>query len=165
MEKISIAGNKLVVAVTIIKIIGGTNMIIWILLSALVITVAAILVGVVFGYTKSTNYRKGIFLGIVACVALFVFCMAISGIYHSEVNELQAQYNNIMLYDEIVELCDNEQVRFGHYEKIEAFNAEYDRLVELEEGFMLGALFPKDWSADMGKIDFYFRGVNDGHEG
>lgn len=135
-------------------------MIIWILLSALVITVAAILVGVVFGYTKSTNYRKGICVGIVACIALFVFCMAISGIYCSEVNELQAQYNDIMLYDEIVELCDNEQVRFGHYEKIEAFNAEYDRLVELEEGFMLGALFPKDWSADMNKIDFNFRGVN-----
>lgn len=135
-------------------------MIIWILLIALVITVAAILIGVVFGYTKSTIYRKSICVSIVACIALFVFCMIIRGIYHSEANELQAQYNDIMLYNEIVELCDNEQVRFGHYEKIEAFNEEYDRLVEIEEGFMLGTLFPKDWFADMNKIDFHFRGAN-----
>ena len=137
-------------------------MIVWILLIAMIVTAVAILVGVVFGYTKSTNYRKGIFLGIVACVALFVFCMAISGIYHSKVNKLQTQYNDIMLYNEVVELCDNEQVRFGHYERIEAFNEAYDRLAVIEEDFMFGTLFPKDWSADMGKIDFYFRGVNYG---
>lgn len=137
-------------------------MIIWILLIALVVTAAAILVGIVFGRVKSKNYRNGIYAGVGICAALMVFCMILGGIYHSEVNELQAQYNDIMLYNEVVELCDNEQVRFGHYEKIEAFNEAYDRLAVFEEDFMFGALFPKNWSADMGKIDFYFRGVNYG---
>ncbi len=137
-------------------------MIIWILLIALVITSVAVLVGVVFGHAKSKNYRKGIFAGVAICAVLITFCMVLGGIYHSEVNELQAQYNDIMLYNEIVELCENEQVRFGHYEKIEAFNVAYDRLVAIEEDFMFGTLFPKNWSADMGKIDFYFRGVNYG---
>lgn len=137
-------------------------MIIWILLIALVVTVAAILVGSVFGRTKSKSYRRGIYVGISICAVLIAFCMVLSGIYHSEVSELQAQYNNIMLYNETVELCDNEQVRFGHYEKIEAFNEAYDRLAVIEEDFMFGALFPEDWSADMGKINFYFRGVNYG---
>ena len=135
-------------------------MIIWILLIALVVTTAAILVGSVFGRTKSKSYRNGIYAGVGICAALIVFCMILGGIYHSEVNELQAQYNDIMLYNEVVELCDNEQVRFGHYEKIEAFNEAYDRLAVIEEDFIFGALFPKNWSADMGKIDFYFRGVN-----
>ena len=137
-------------------------MIIWILLIALVITVAAILVGSVFGRTKSKSYRRGIYVGISICAVLIAFCMVLSGIYHSEVSELQAQYNNIMLYNETVELCDNEQVRFGHYEKIKAFNEAYDRLAVIEEDFMFGALFPEDWSADIGKINFYFRGVNYG---
>ena len=137
-------------------------MIIWILLIALVITVAAILVGSVFGRTKSKSYRRGIYVSISICAVLIAFCMVLSGIYHSEVSELQAQYNDIMLYNETVELCDNEQVRFGHYEKIKAFNEAYDRLAVIEEDFMFGALFPEDWSADMGKIDFYFRGVNYG---
>ena len=137
-------------------------MIIWILLIALVVTVAAILVGSVFGRTKSKSYRRGIYVGISICAVLIAFCMVLSNIYHSEVSELQAQYNNIMLYNETVELCDNEQVRFGHYEKIKAFNEAYDRLTVIEEDFMFGALFPEDWSADMGKINFYFRGVNYG---
>ncbi len=139
-------------------------MIIWILLIALVVTAVATLVGVVFGRAKSKSYRRGIYIGVGVCAVLMAFCMILSGIYHSEVNELQAQYNDIMLYNEVIELCENEQVRFGHYEKIEAFNEEYDRLVVIEEDFMFGTLFPKDWSAEMGKIDFYFRGVNYGEE-
>lgn len=137
-------------------------MIIWILLIALVVTAAAILVGIVFGRAKSKSYRKGIYVGVGICVVLMAFCMILSGIYHSEVNELQTQYNDIMLYNEVVELCENEQVRFGHYEKIAAFNEAYDRLAVIEEDFMFGTLFPKNWSADMGKIDFYFRGVDYG---
>ena len=137
-------------------------MIIWILLIALVVTGAAILVGTVFGRAKSKSYRRGIYVGTGICAVLIAFCMILGGIYHSEVTELQAQYNDIMLYNEVVELCENEQVRFGHYEKIAAFNEAYDRLAVIEEDFMFGTLFPKNWSADMGKIDFYFRGVNYG---
>jgi low affinity Fe/Cu permease len=137
-------------------------MIIWILLIALVVTGAAILVGTVFGRAKSKSYRNGIYVGAGICAVLLVFCMILGSIYHSEVSELQAQYNDIMLYNEVVELCENEQVRFGHYEKIVAFNEAYDRLAATEEDFMFGTLFPKNWSADMSKIDFYFRGVNYG---
>lgn len=137
-------------------------MIIWILLIALVVTAAAILVGSVFGRIKSKSYRRGVYAGASICAVLIAFCLILSGIYHSEVNELQAQYDDIMLYNEVVELCDNEQVRFGHYEKIQTFNEAYDRLAVIEEDFMFGVLFPKNWSADMGKIDFYFRGVNYG---
>lgn len=135
-------------------------MIIGILLFALLITVAAILAGLLRGYVKSKNYRKGLYVGVGICAALITFCLTLNGIYRSEVNKLQAKYNDIMLYNEIVELSNNEWVRFGHYGKIEAFNEEYNRLVETEEGFMFGALFPENWSADMSKIDFNFRGVN-----
>lgn len=137
-------------------------MIIWILLIALVISIVAILVGFMFGYVKSKNYCRGAYIGAGICAVLIAFCVILGSIYRSEVNELRAQYNDIMLYNEVIELCDNEQVRFGHYEKIEAFNEAYDRLEEIKEDFMFGTLFPKNWSVDMSKIDFYFRGVNYG---
>lgn len=137
-------------------------MIIWILLIALIITVTAVLVGSIFGRTKSKNYRRGVYVGVSICAILMAFCMVLGSIYHSEVSEVQAQYDDIMLYNEVIELCENEQVRFGHYEKIKAFNEAYDRLAAIEEDFMFGTLFPQDWSANMSKIDFYFRGVNYG---
>lgn len=135
-------------------------MIIWILLIALIITAAAILLGGVFGRLKNKAYRKTIYIGVAVCVALITFCMVLGGIYHNEVSDLQAQYDDIMLYHEVVSNCDNEQVRFGHYEKIEDFNAEYDRLAVAQEDFMFGTLFPKNWSEHMGLIEFYFRGVS-----
>lgn len=141
-------------------------MIIFILLIALVVTVGVFVAGArTHNLRKTKAYRKSLCICAVVCAALIIFCLILGDIYNSKVNKLQAQYDNIMLYNEIVELCDSEQVRFGHYEKIEAFNEAYDYLAELEEGFMFGVLFPKDWSADMGKIDFYFRGVNYGYEG
>lgn len=137
-------------------------MIVFILLIALVITAGVLVTGGVRDLLKTKAYRKSLGICTVVCVVLIALCLIVNGNYNSDVNKLQAQYNDIMLYNEIVELCDNEQVRFGHYERIEAFNEAYDRLVELNEDFMFGALFPKGWSADMGKIDFYFRGVNYG---
>lgn len=134
-------------------------MIIGLFFITLVITVA-LLVGSVVGPAKSKNYHKWTYIGVGVCVVLFALCIILNGEFSSEVNELQAQYDDIMLYNEIVELSDNEQVRFGHYEKIEDFNEEYDRLVGIDESTMFGNLFPKDWSTDMSKIDFNFRGVN-----
>lgn len=140
-------------------------MIIWILLIALIVTVAAILLGVVFGRAKNKSYRKGLYVGIAICVGLITFCLILGGIYNSELNELKSNYNDIMLYNEVVELCENEQVRFGHYEKIEAYNDAYDSFAISAENFMFGTLIPTDWSEDIGKIDFYFRGVDYGYEG
>lgn len=134
-------------------------MIIYLFFIALVITVA-LLVGSVIGPSKSKTYHKCTYIGVGICVVLFASCMALNSMYCSEVSELQAQYDDIMLYNEIVALNDNEQVRFGHYEKIEDFNEEYDRLMGIEKSPVFGTLFPKDWSVDMSKIDFNFRGVN-----
>lgn len=139
-------------------------MIVYIFLIDLIIT-TVILISSAFDRAKSKNCRKGIYVSVGICIVLFALCLNLNGIYRSEANELQAQYNDIILYSEIVELCDNEQVRFGHYEKIKAFNEKYDHLANIAENFMFGTLVPMDWSADMSKIDFYFRGIDYGYKG
>lgn len=133
-------------------------MIIWILLIALVITAIATILGTVFGYAKNRSFRKGVYIGVAICVGLITFCLILGGQYDNKVDALKAQYEDIMLYHDVVTECDNEEVRFGHYEKIFAFNTKYNEMVEIAEDEIFGALVPSDWSDGFGPITFVFRG-------
>ena len=137
-------------------------MIIWILLIALIVTAISIIVGTVFGYAKNRGFRKGIFIGVAICVGLIVFCLVLGGSYANQVSEIKANYEDIMLYNGVVSECDNEEVRFGHYEKIHEYNASYERMTEIADNEFFGALVPKNWSDGFGPIAFYFRGVGYG---
>ena len=137
-------------------------MIIWILLIALIMTTISIVLGFIFGYTKNRNFRKGISTGVAICLCLILFCSTLGGIYSGQVNALKTEYENIMLYNEVVSDCDNEEVRFGHYEKIHEYNENYNHMVEIAANGFFGVLVPKNWSNDCGPITFYFRGANYG---
>jgi low affinity Fe/Cu permease len=133
-------------------------MIIWILLVALIITAITIILGFVFGYTKNRNFRKCVSTGVCICAILTTFCMVLGGIYANDVADLKAQYEDIMLYNEIVNECDDEAVRFGHYEKVYDFNKRYHEMETIADGDFFGALVPADWSDGFGPITFVFRG-------
>ena len=135
-------------------------MIIWILLIIMIAIAIAITLGIVFGYMKNENYRKGLFIGISIFLILLGFCMILASFYNSDIADLRAEYENIMLYNEMVENSENEQVRFGHYEKIMAFNEKYNSLQEVEKNPFLGSLLPKNWSSNISPIEFQFRGVD-----
>lgn len=134
-------------------------MIIWILLTALIVTAIAITLGVVFGYTKSRKFRKSVYIAIAICVGLATFCGILGNIYAKDIATLEANYSDIMLYHDVVSECDNEEVRFGHYEKIHAYNEQYARMVEIADNYWFGTLVQNDWSDGFGLIEFYFRGV------
>lgn len=134
-------------------------MIIWILLIALIITAVAITLGIVFGYTKSRKFRKAAYIAFAVCTVLAIFCGVLGNIYANEVAALEANYSDIMLYHDVVSECDNEEVRFGHYEKIHAYNEQYAQMVEVADDYWFGSLVRDDWSDGFGPIEFYFRGV------
>ena len=133
-------------------------MIIWILLIALIITAITIVLGFIFGYTKNRNFRKCVSIGTGICAILTIFCMVLGGIYADNVADLKVQYEDIMLYNEIVNECDDEAVRFGHYEKVYDFNERYHKMEVIADGDIFGALVPADWSDGFGPITFVFRG-------
>ena len=134
-------------------------MIIWILLIALIVTAIAITLGVVFGYTKSRKFRKAVYIAVAVCVGLVTFCGILGNTYANEVAALKNNYSDIMLYHDVVSECDNEEVRFGHYEKIHAYNEQYDRMVAIADNSWFGTLVRANWSDGFGPIEFYFRGV------
>lgn len=134
-------------------------MIVSILMATFIITAIAVLCGIVF-CVKSRTYYMSICFGIALCISLLFVCGIFNLVGREDLNSLQIQYANIMLYNEVVEVCDNEQVRFGHYEKIEAYNEAYENFAETANDVLIGSLMPKNWSEGISKIDFYFRGVN-----
>jgi Kef-type K+ transport system membrane component KefB len=135
-------------------------MLVWILLVSLIVAAVATVLGIVFKYGRNKQYRKGLWISYAVCVVLLIFSVTLGSIYAGEVNTLQYEYDNIMLYNDVVADCENEAVRFGHYEKIHAFNDEYNRLTAASENYFFGDLFPHDWSANMSVIEFQFRGVD-----
>ena len=137
-------------------------MIIWILLIALIVTAIAVTLGIVFGYAKNKRYRRYLAIGLSVCVAIGIFCMAVGGFYANKVNAVKRDYDDIMIYHELVTMSDNEEVRFGHYEKICAFNDKYDELERFSKNFWFGTLIDSDWNEFMHSIDFEFRGVYGG---
>lgn len=133
---------------------------IYVLLAVLLVTAAAMICMMVFGMQKNKTYRFWTRVGVIASAMLVTFCLVLGSIYSHDVTKLQTQYNDIMLYHDVVSNCENEQVRFGHYEKIADFNSAYNRMVAIENDNWFGGLLPSDWSKDMSVIEFYFRGVN-----
>ena len=133
-------------------------MIIQILLAACIITAITIVLGIAFGYTKNRDFCKCIFTGVGICAILMTFCMILGGIYANDVADLKTQYEDIMLYHEVVNECDDETVRFGHYEKVYDFNERYHEMEIIADGEVFGALVSADWSNGFGPIDFVFRG-------
>ena len=133
-------------------------MIIWILLIALIITAITIILGVVFGYTKNRGYRKCMLTEVGICAILIAFCMVLGGIYANDIADLKVQYEDIMLYHEVVNECDDEAVRFGHYEKVYDFNERYHEMEVIADDDIFGALVSANWSDGFGPITFVFRG-------
>lgn len=133
-------------------------MITWILFIALIIAAITIILGISFGYTKNRGFRKCMAVIVGICAILLTFCGVLGGIYANDVADLKAQYEDIMLYHEVVNECNDEAVRFGHYEKIYDFNERYHEMEVIAEGPVFGNLVPADWSDGFGPITFVFRG-------
>lgn len=135
---------------------------IYVLLAILLVTIAATVCMLAFDMQKNKTFRFWTHIGIIISGILIAFSMILGSIYRNDIDKLKAQYNDIMLYHEVVSECNNEQVRFGHYEKISEFNKAYNEMVAAESNVWFGGLLPSNWSEDMAVINFYFRGVNYG---
>lgn len=129
-------------------------------IASLVIAIAATVCMKVFGYCGNKGYRKMLSVNYIVCAVLLVLCVMGSCIFTNGVNNLQNEYDDIMLYHNIVSDSTNEEVRFGHYEKVTDFNSRYYSMLEAAENSWYGVLIAADWSENMEPIEFYFRGVD-----
>ena len=127
------------------------------LLLALIISLAAVLVDIIFKPHWAWLRRV-----IVAMIVLSVFCGIATGIIiggsHGEINHLQAEHDKLTLYQTVVEQTDNEYVRFDFYQDVMKYNQKYENAVDKAQSIWLGALYPKDWAEQIAPIEFYLNG-------
>ena len=127
------------------------------LLLALIISLAAVLVEIIFKPHWAWLRRV-----IIAMIALSVVCGIGSGIIiggaNAEINHMRAEYNKLALYQTVVEQTENEYVRFDFYQSVTEYNARYENVVDKAQSVWLGALYPKDWAEQIAPIEFHLNG-------
>ena len=71
-------------------------------------------------------------------------------------------YDELIIYHEMVSECDNEEVRFAHYERVRDFNEAYYAIYRMADNSWFGSLVASDWNETMSPLEFYFHGVDYG---
>lgn len=130
----------------------------YVLLAILICTAAAIVCTAVFGMQKNKTMRSICAIGLMLCA----IGMGIFGIgracTNSDTNRAIAQYKDLTLYYNTVNYSSNEYVRYDYYNKVQEYNATYQNLIEATEDPVFGCLYPQNWFANIGPIDFQLHG-------
>jgi hypothetical protein len=74
-----------------------------------------------------------------------------------QVNDLRQEYEDILVYYDLINTCDNEYVRFDFYKRVEQYNNQYEALVEDSKSAWVGLFYPGGWQEEFGTIDFLLR--------
>ena len=124
-----------------------------ILLAVLLIALAAIMIRVVFKPQWAWLDRVIIaFVAIAIILGTLTVCMSAG--YNGEVDRLKERHDDIVLYYDTINECRNEYVRFDFYERVQAYNSDYEKMVEDSNNIWIGKLFPHGWDTEFGTIDF-----------
>ena len=127
------------------------------LLLALIISLAAVLVDIIFKPHWAWLRRV-----IVAMIVLSVACGIATGIViggaNAEINHMRAEHDRLALYQTVVEQTDNEYVRFDFYQSVTEYNARYENVVDKAQSIWIGALYPKNWAEQIAPIEFHLNG-------
>lgn len=91
-------------------------------------------------------------------VASGIACGLAASSTHMQVDDLRQEYENILIYYNTIDTCDNEYVRFDFYKRVERYNSQYEALVKDSESAWVGAFYPDGWQEEFGPIDFLLRG-------
>lgn len=133
-----------------------------ILLGALVImTVAAITI-----WLHPTKIGKGAAIAAFIIAVLFaILCIAMKCGANTDLSSLTARYDDLMLYYNTVVYSSNEYVRYDYFDKVNAYNEAYEKMITLSESKWSGWFYPADKVAQVHPIDFTLHGDESYGEG
>lgn len=101
------------------------------------------------------RFVMGVALGI--AVASGTACGVTASGTRAQVNNLRQEYENILIYYDLIDTCDNEYVRFDFYKRVECYNNQYEALVEDSKSAWVGVFYPDGWQEEFGPINFFLR--------
>lgn len=133
-----------------------------VLLGAIVVmTVAAISI-----WLHPTQIAKGVVIGALIVAIIFaVFCIALNAGAKNDLIYLTTRYDDLMLYYNTIVYSDNEYVRYDYYDKVNAYNEAYEKVIAASESKWNGWFYPTEDIAKLSTIDFTLHGDNFYEEG
>ena len=130
----------------------------YLLLSVLVLTAISVTCTLCFGLQKNIIMRRIILIGVILCMAMSIVSGLIVAGYAGTTNRLQAQYDTLSLYYNTVNNSSNEYVRYDYYNRVKAYNNEFENSMIAASDPWFGALYPANWNVNMGPIAFELHG-------
>lgn len=135
-------------------------LLVMLMISALV-AVSGLIVRLVFRYNEAWLNRV-IIMALCLVVMFGASCLIGVAVCSREIAELRAEYDQIMIYYDVVDQCENEYVRFDFYQEVEDYNIAYAAVVKSAASPWKGEFYPENWQEKIAPIEFYlWTGVED----
>ena len=98
---------------------------------------------------------------VAAAIVAIMLCPIVRSDFKSECKEKQQEYEELMLYKDLVEESDSERVRYDFYQKVENWNTRYYNAARLAEDEQFQNWFGMYWCNyyyGTGPIEFELKG-------
>ena len=116
-------------------------------------------VGVFFWLSYRSSFSKKLF-SISLIVALcfgFNICLG-KAISSHTMNSLINQYQELTVYYNTVNTSTNEYLRYNYYDKVQAYNKDYEATLKKSLNVFYGAFYPTKTIKQLSPIDFQLNG-------
>ena len=132
-------------------------MIFYMFIICMLIAIAAALVMWIFRCEHSVVFQHILVWSLAVALLSSLFSAAFASNMRDELVILQNEYNDLMVYYDIVNHSTDEVVRYNYYTDLLDYNERYYRLQENNKSFWIGCFMTDEEMETLSSIDFYLR--------
>ena len=112
-------------------------MMVCLILLAVSLTAIGLGIALRLGYLKNEIWRKLFIVIAVLSVGLGLITASIYDTHLQTTSKLQAAYDGLMLYYDLVDNSTNEYVRYDYYDRVMEYNADYKHHMENDDNHLI----------------------------
>lgn len=108
-----------------------------------------------------TKIAKFVLVGaFVIAIMAIILTISVGAGARSDLQSVTERYDDLMLYYNTVVYSDNEYVRYDYFNKVKAYNEDYEAIIRASESKWTGWFYPAEDIAKLNTIDFTLHGDN-----
>lgn len=108
-----------------------------------------------------TKIAKFVLVGaFVVAIMAIILTISVGAGARIDLQSVAERYDNLMLYYNTVVYSDNEYVRYDYFNKVKAYNEDYEAIIRASESKWTGWFYPAEDIAKLNTIDFTLHGDN-----
>lgn len=108
-----------------------------------------------------TKIAKFVLVGaFVVAIMAIILTISVGAGARSDLQFVTERYDDLILYYNTVVYSDNEYVRYDYFNKVKAYNENYEAIIRASESKWTGWFYPAEDIAKLNTIDFTLHGDN-----